>query len=251
MKTTTKEKLKSLKEKFLDMLFPKHIKCIFCDEELDDRAVHDTCYHCLNTQPIIKRSCEKCGSPLSENNTNVCANCKANNFDYDRAKSVFIYENDVVTLMHRFKYSGMKFLAEPMSEYMCDSLAIWDIYPDVITSVPLHKNREKDRKYNQSKLLAENIAKKFQIPYMDLCVKIKDNPSQTTLDFKTRKENVIDAYELIVEKKKDIKGKTILLIDDIYTTGATVNEVTKLLKRAKANKVYVLTFAHGDGDKVR
>jgi len=251
MKQSTKDKFMKFKDYLLDIIYPRHIKCIFCGEELDNRSLHDTCTSCLHSLPFITRACTKCGSALSENNTGVCANCKSNNFDFDKAKSVFEYRDEVVALVHKYKYSSMKFLAEAMSGFMCDILSTWDIEPDIITSVPLHKNREKDRRYNQSKLLAINIADKFKLPYVDLCEKIVDNPSQTTLDVMDRKNNVKDAYKVLLDRKENIKNKTILVIDDIYTTGSTSSEIARILKNVKADKVYILTFAHGDGDKVR
>lgn len=249
--TSFKEKLLKVRDRILDIIFPKSIKCIFCDEELTSHAVNRTCEDCQRTLPFISRGCPKCGSILNDNNSGVCANCKANNFDFEQARSVFVYTDKVVSVIHRFKYSSQIYLADPLADYMSDVLATWDIEPDIITAVPLHKARERERGYNQSRLLGEHIAKKLKYPYMDLCTKIVDNPSQTTLDVASRKSNVVGAYKFIDSKRKVVKGKTILLIDDIYTTGSTVNEVTKVLKQAGADKVYVLTLAHGYGDIAR
>ena len=132
---------------------------------------------------------------------------------------------------------------------MCDVFSTWNISVDIVTSVPLHKNRERQRGYNQSKLLAEYIANKFNIEYVDAVEKIVDNTAQATLDFKSRRENVKDVYKSISEAKSEIKDKNVLLIDDIYTTGATCNAVSEILKSMHAKEVYVLTFAHSIGGK--
>ena len=227
-----------------NLLFPRKLKCIFCAEELSDFSNNNTCEECINKLPYIKNACERCGGELLEGLEGVCYNCFANNFNFENVRSVFSYDDNIVNLIHKFKYSGRKFLASSIAEYMSLVLTSWNIKVDLITSVPLHENREKERGYNQSKLLAENIAKKHNLDYKDLCVKIVDNPAQATLDAKSRRENVKGAYTINKDFKNIVKDKTILLIDDIYTTGSTSSEVSGVLKSSGAKKVYVLTFAH-------
>ena len=101
--------------------------------------------------------------------------------------------------------------------------------------------RIKIRGYNQSVELAREFCKLAQLPYVDYATRETNNPSQTELSLKERKENVKDIFKLT---NQAIKDKNILIIDDIYTTGATVNELAKLLKRANAKSVYVLTVGH-------
>ena len=97
--------------------------------------------------------------------------------------------------------------------------------------------------------MALYIADKFNLKYVDTVEKIVDNTAQATLDFKSRRENVKDVYKPICEARSDIKDKKILLIDDIYTTGATSNAVSEILKSMHAKEVYVLTFAHSVENK--
>lgn len=232
-----------------NLLYPKHIKCVFCSDELTHTDINDTCSNCFGKLPRLTHSCLRCGGPIEENNDGVCMNCKANNFSFNSARSAFAYSDSIVNIMYRYKFGRGKYLFEPMAEYMCDVFSRWNISVDVITSVPLHKNREKSRGYNQSKLLAHYIADKFNFKYVDAVEKVVDNTAQATLDFKSRRENVKDVYRTISEAKSEIKDKKVLLIDDIYTTGATSNAVSEILKSMGANEVYVLTFAHSVGDK--
>lgn len=236
--------LSKLKDYLCDLIYPKHIKCIFCDEELDERAKNDTCVDCKSVLPYITRPCLRCGKQISDGVDLICFDCKNKNFAFTSAHSVFEYSGIIISAVHRFKYSRQKFLYEPFAEYMCDKFATLNITPDIITSVPLHTKREHERGYNQAKLLARFISERFKIKYMDLCDKIKDNPSQTELDFKARQENVLNAYKLILGVRKEIKDKSILIIDDIFTTGATTNEISKLFLEAGASDINVLTFAH-------
>lgn len=231
----------------LNLLFPKHLKCVFCGNELKDDNGFDTCEHCEDSLPKIQHACLRCGGIVEESNDGVCLNCKSNNFDFNSARSVFHYKDSIVGLMHRYKFGRAKYLYEPMAQYMCDVLSKWGINVDFVTCVPLHKNREKTRGYNQSKLLAEFIAEKFGLKYVDTAEKIVDNSSQTSLGMKQRKANVLGVYKLLSEARHIIKGKNILLIDDIFTTGATSNEMSSCLKKAGAKEIFVLTFAHSVG----
>ncbi len=113
----------------------------------------------------------------------------------------------------------------------------------IVTSVPLSQKRLKKRGYNQSELVARSFCEQNALVYIPLVEKIKDTKPQAELGYADRKRNVIDAYHLLPNQRKEIKGKTILLIDDVLTTGATANEVAKVLKSSGANKVVVLTFA--------
>ena len=241
----TKEKSKwtRFREKVLNLIFPMHIKCIFCDEELSEEGHNDTCFECQQILPYIIGGCPKCGD-LVRDGAVICDKCKAQNRDFDQAKAVFMYKDEIVNVVHKLKYENLKFLAEPIAKHMCELYATWGIDADIVTSVPLHKNKEKSRKFNQAKEIAKEICKVFDLRYEDLCEKVLDNPSQTTLTYKQRQENVKSAYSVVREQRKLIKDKTIMLVDDVFTTGATANELSRILKEAGAKAVFVLTFAH-------
>ncbi len=232
------------KQYLLDIFFPRHVKCIFCGGELNERAHNDCCEKCLTNLPFIKNFCARCGEPMSDYSAGVCLRCKRKNYDFVCARSVFEYTNKIVACVHKYKYSGQKFLCEPMAAFLTEYLARWDISPDIVTSVPMFKKKEKARGYNQAKILAEIVAKNFNLPYLDLTIKVKDNPSQTTLHFKERQDNVKDVFDINKAHKAEMSGKTILLIDDVYTTGATASGVSSVLKKNGAKQIYVLTLAH-------
>ena len=244
-----REKFFKLKEKVLDSLFPRDIKCIFCGDELTRESENSTCNKCLKSLPFIKRKCQRCGGEMHLGLGNICKNCKLNNHNFVQARSVFNYDEGVTKVIHMLKYRGKLYLAKPMSKFMAQELAIWDVSPDMITAVPLHKNREKERGYNQSRLLAENIAKYVKLPYVEIVDKIVDNPSQTQLGYEKRRENVKGVYKLKPNIRRKIKGKKILIVDDIFTTGATVDELSKVLLDGGASEIFVLTFAQGVPDK--
>lgn len=244
-----KKNRRSFKEWLLDILFPRHIKCIFCGGELNENSDKETCENCADKLPYITNACPKCGNKMAEGEVGVCFECKTTNFEFEQAVAVFEYSGKVVKAVHDFKYQGNRPLYEPLGQYMCETLAGWDIEPDLITFVPMTKKKQKERGFNQSELLARYIAKDFNIPCAQVVEKIKETSVQASLNFHQRQENIKDCFEVKKDYRKLIKGLNILLIDDIFTTGATSNEVTRILNLCGAEKVYVLTLAHTSKEK--
>ena len=237
------QKLKNIKNKILDILFPKHLKCMFCSEELTETAVYDTCSQCFSTLPFITHPCARCGEQVADNYSSVCLKCKTNNHNFVIARGVLEYTNKIVALVHKFKYNNKTYLAEPMVNYMAELYAKLNIFPDIVCDVPMHKDNLRKRKFNHSTLLAKTFAEKFNLTYLPVCEKVVNNKSQTSLSFAERKINVKDVYAINKTYAKEIKGKTILIIDDVITTCATIDEVAKTLIEHGAKEVYALSFA--------
>ncbi len=235
--------ISKIKQSIINSFYPKHIKCICCKGELVNKNVYDMCDDCYSNLPFIKQHfCNRCGLPFDKDGEGVCLNCKATNFKFDLARSVVGFTDKVVPLVHKFKYGGYKFLAEPLSYLMYDLLIFQNWKVGAICYVPLFLKREKARGYNQSRELAMYLSKLTGLEIVDNIMRVRDTPTQTKLSRRERKENVKDCFKLA--DKKLTEGKNILLIDDMFTTGSTSNEVSKLLKKSGANKVYVLTFSH-------
>lgn len=226
------------------VIYPNGIKCIFCGDELNQNEYNSTCENCLKILPFVDRCCEKCGNPFEKDDIGVCFSCKTNNYYFEQARSVFKYKDEVLQTIHRFKYHNGKYLFKPLAKYMLDYFATQNLIVDCVSFVPMFKKKEKLRGYNQAKLLAEEFAKNVKLPVYNFCEKIVDNTSQTELDYKSRRENVKNTFAFRKELKNEIKDKVILLIDDIFTTGATSNEICKVLIEKGAKKCFVLTLAH-------
>ncbi len=239
-----KQKISKFKDTVLNLIYPKNIKCMFCSEELNQNSYNTTCENCLEVLPFIENPCDRCGSPMGENQVGVCFKCKKSNFNFTRAKSVFEYKDSPLVVVHNAKYNAKTYLIEYMAKYLLDVYAIWDVFADVVTNIPMFETKEKSRGYNQSKLLAEEFSRIAQIPFVELCAKIVDNVSQTDLNTQERIKNIEDSFAVKSENKKLIKGKTILIIDDVITTGATSSELSKTMLKAGAKECFVLSFAH-------
>ena len=232
-----------IKEYLSNIFYPKHIKCICCKSEIEKQNIYDMCDKCYKTLPLIKHNfCTRCGLQFEKDGKGTCLNCKANNFSFTLARSSVTFDKHVVPIIHKFKYAKYKFLAEPLSHLLHDTLIQQNWNIDTICYVPLYEKREKDRGYNQSRELATELSKLTNLNIFHNIVRIRNTPTQTSLSRRERQENVKDCFKVI--NSKDIKGLNILLIDDVFTTGSTSNEISKELIKAGANKIYVLTVAH-------
>ena len=231
-------------EHVLSLLYPKDVKCMFCAEELNDKAYNKTCEICYASLPFIKNSCLRCSAPMNENQSGVCLKCKRNNYYFKTARSIFIYESPVLQIVHAIKYGGKRYLIEPVVKYLVDSYSTWNVFPNIITCVPMFYKKEKERGYNQSQLIAKSLAEKICVPFEELCIKIKDTSSQTNFNTKERMENIKDSFAFNTKFKRLIKNKIICIVDDVITTGATTNEISKILIENGAKECHVLTFAH-------
>lgn len=239
-----KNVLKKLNHYIRKLIYPNGIKCVFCGDELNQNEYNSTCENCLKILPFVDRCCEKCGNPINEEDIGVCFRCKTTNYNFVQARSVFKYKDEVLSTIHKFKYHNGKYLYKPLTKFMLDYFATNNWFVDCVTFVPMFKKKEKIRGCNQAKLLAEEFCKHANLKLYDFCEKIVDNTSQTELDFKSRRENVKDTFKFRIELKSEIKDKVVLVIDDIFTTGATTNKVCKVLLEKGAKECFVFTLAH-------
>lgn len=232
-----------LKEKLINAFYPKHIKCICCKDELIKQNIYDMCDDCYKNLGLINSNyCARCGLQFEMDGTGVCLNCKANNFHFELARSAVTFDDKIIPVIHKFKYARYRFLAEPLSYLLYDRLKLQNWKFDMICYVPLHNTREKQRGYNQSRELANYLSRLTGVEIFHDIERLRDTPTQTKLSRRERQENVKDCFT--VTNRPPIKNKNILLIDDVFTTGSTTNEISKELKKFGANKIYVLTVAH-------
>lgn len=239
----TKEQLKN---NILDIFYPRHIKCIICGKEISNEK-YDMCASCRANLPMIKdHICDRCGQEILEHNK-FCDNCKRHSpWYFEKAFAPVKYIDKMISIVHRLKYHNCKYLSDPMADLMTDYIKDQDIKFDVVVPVPMLITKQKIRGYNQAELLAKSVADKLACPLdTTTLVRIRESVSQTTLSAKNRWENMVGAF---ATNGNTFEGQNVLLVDDVYTTGATVNECSKILKsKAKADKVYILTFAHSQG----
>lgn len=225
-------------ERILDVIYPP--RCIICGEiAVRDRDTRFYCEKCLKEIPWVRETkrCHKCTRPLDDNT--VCEVCAKHNSLYDEAVSVFDYAV-VKDTIEDYKFNGNKYLSKGFGDVMFRYAE--KFYPqilketDIICPLPIHKDRLKERGFDQSKLLARIIADKADIAYCDALERTRYTKQQSLLTgYKNRAENVRDAFKVI----NDVSGKTVMLIDDVLTTGSSASECAKVLKKAGAKKIIV------------
>lgn len=229
--------LKSL----LDIIFPD--VCPFCEEREQQGLLCKPCNAELDSLRITGPICIVCGLPFASQaaSDHTCGKCLKQPMPFVEARSVFKYSGNLREAIHSFKYSQRFILARPFGRMLSDSAASFSGKPDIAVPVPLHKKRLRTRGFNQSLLLARVISKSLSIGLDYLTLRrTRETAPQIELSTDERQKNVAGAFE--VENPSAFKGRNVLLVDDVFTTGATVKECAKVLKKAGAS-VRVLTLA--------
>lgn len=224
----------SVKNEIASLLFPDDIKCIVCGREIHPNR-YGLCDDCK--LEINDNFCLRCGRHKIGIG-DYCGECAEQALFFDEARSSVNYESNAKGLVQRLKYGNARYLAKTLSQYLLDVLLLSDWSADCITYVPIHKSRQKIRGYNQAELLARNLAERVDIACECLLEKSRKTPNQARLNRAARLDNLKDSFRSIKAPPKHV-----ILVDDVMTTGSTANECSRVLKRAGADVVYVLTFA--------
>jgi ComF family protein len=245
--------LKEILTGIADLIFPP--RCITCDNLLEQRGPLPLCASCEEKIRFIRSPlCPRCGLPFpaAEGEDHFCGDCIIAEKPYAVARAVGEYEETLLTAIHRFKYRGKTGIGEILGGIMADFAAgIWDMKVfDLIIPVPLHLRKLRERGFNQSVILARRISKRFDIP-LDLTSLRRElfTPPQVGLGREERSANVRGAFS--ATRPERITGRRILLVDDVFTTGSTLTECTRVLIRANAESVAVLTLARAVKDHER
>lgn len=230
-----------------DILFPTY-SCLVCRTEINKSKHGFICDACEKKLPRHEKICDKCGSEVSAY-AFVCDRCQNHvknaktDWYFDKARSAFSYEKPVIELVLRLKYNAEGDIAKFAAPMLADAVVKYNIVADLIIPVPLAPKRFKERGYNQSELIATKLSKITGIPVNNnFLVRVKHTEAQKKMTPKERQENLHDAFE-IRPPYSAVKGKRILLIDDVLTTGITVNECARMIRHAHPESIEVLTVA--------
>ena len=236
--------MNDIKDKVISLLFPR--RCPVCDRAVKPYGAL-ACRECeAKVRYVTEPVCYKCGKPLEDDTKEYCYDCAHTRHYYDRGFSLFEYRS-VADSIYRFKYKGRQEYAPWYGEKICERLGntIRAIDPDALIPVPIHKSKMRTRGYNQAFLLAREISGRMNIPVYDGLI-IRDKKTAPLKEYTPAERNNIlrGAFKITAN---DVKLKTIIIIDDIYTTGATMDEVSESVKTVGAQKVYFITLAIGKG----
>lgn len=236
----------------LDFIYPENISCILCNKPIKKINTYSLCKDCFKELNFIQDGCIKCGKPIIYHSLEKldicgCSYCFNKSFYFDKAISCIEYSDISKSMILGFKYKNKTYMAKYISNIMKEKLDLENIKFDYITFVPLHKKRMRKRGFNQSEKIAKELEKMIDIPILD-CIYRKSNTNRLyNLNRKERKIELKNAF-LVKENINYANGKNILLIDDIFTTGSTVNEISKLLKLNNVNKIFVMTLLTKSND---
>lgn len=228
------------------------VECLSCGRSLSTDPVPFFCTACWHTiRPLQQPVCSRCDQPfVSLAATDYAPNhhyqpCQEQPPDFERAWTLFPYLPPLRDAICSFKYQGKLTLAGPLARLMISTLP-QGIDADVIIPVPLHPARLREREFNQSLLLADQLSRHLSRPVSATnLIRIAVTDPQTTLSRQARLRNLRKAFA--VRKPQDVAGKRILLVDDVFTTGTTVNECAKTLRKAGSGPVFALTLARTVG----
>ncbi len=228
-----------------DFFFPP--KCLLCGGSLGENPDDRPCPHCLVGIKFFSHPrCPRCGLGFGETpgEDHLCSGCLTEERYFSKARALGPYEGLIVEAISRFKYLGSSRLAKPLGTLLAEYKDADFPFSEfaLILSVPLHPQRLRQRGFNQSLLLARRISRRHSIP-LDFTAlqRTRDTQPQTQLSGSERRKNIRGAFE--VRRPEVIAEKHILLIDDVLTTGATVQECSRVLLKAGAKQVDVLTLA--------
>jgi competence protein ComFC len=196
-----------------------------------------TCQTAINR--ITVNFCPRCGEPQS--GIELCASCRSDQPQYTQMRSFAQYQGPLRSAIHRLKYLRDIGLGEALSNHLIELYNVYQWKVDMVVPVPLSTKRHKERGYNQSSLLGRPLALSIQRPFRtDMLLKNRETHTQVGLNAADRKRNVDGAYSA---HPNQVNGKTILVIDDVTTTGSTISACAQALRQAGASAVYGLTLA--------
>ena len=196
------------------------------------------CPGCLDDLPVHSISCNLCALPIGA--PGICGKCLRKPPAYDAVTSPWLYESPVSHLVQQLKYSHRFEVARLFAAQLFELAQSADSQPDLLISVPLHRTRLRRRGYNQAWEVTRRLSKLSGIPASHiLCKRIRATPSQTGLTAKQRRHNLRDAFRVT----EDVQGLHIAVVDDVMTTGSTLQAIAEVLKQSGASKVTGLVAA--------
>jgi ComF family protein len=241
-----KNELKNVGKTAISIVYPQ--RCPVCDGVVGifagDRLIHEECRKKIGF--ITGNTCMKCGKPLSGKDSELeyCLDCRRMNHVFDRGFGAFEYRS-ISGSIYRFKYMGRQEYAEFYAREIASRYGkrIKRLGVEAIVPVPMFREKERKRGYNQAEVLAAGLSEKLGIPLeKNLIKRTVDTLPMKQLDARGRRINLKKAFNI---SRNDVKFKCILIIDDIYTTGSTIDEIAHEFRIAGVQRIYFLTLAIG------
>ncbi len=229
-------------DRCLRVIYPQ--TCYFCGK-INKTPICDTCKEKIVY--INEPRCKKCGKPIRYLEKEFCEDCQKRKFSYEQGRSIWLHKGPVAWSVYQFKYHNRRifgeFYAKELWRLYGDKMKEWGV--ECIIPVPLHPKRRRQRGYNQAEIIAGFLGDYAGLPVCRNAVRrVRYTERQKKLDNRERRKNLKDAFQ-VSEKWKPVKK--VLLIDDIYTTGNTIDEISQKLRGHGVEKIWFLTISIGQG----
>lgn len=243
-----KEKFLKIFESVSKVLVPEHA-CMACGREIPDGTKFFVCEDCKSKiEWLNSNTCAKCGDLLLGDSL-VCDHCKNFEYAFNRNISRCYYGEKSAAIVKGLKYSGRKYYAKHIAEILATSKADFDGI-DCLTFVPISKKRKRERGFNQAEEIAKCLSNIVGVPVMYLLEKPEDGKHQAGLSRAERMKNLSNSFSVAPDAESFVKGKSIMIVDDVFTTGTTLNECSKVLKKLKPKRILTMTFAKTKFDDI-
>ncbi len=229
-----------------DLVFPR--RCACCGVDCASEPGH-LCWDCRQAIAVVQPPfCDTCGMPVAGrvDHRFECHQCGERSPKFDRARSAARFDGPVREAVHAFKYNGAFWVERDLVDLLESGLRVQYAgeQVDLVVPVPLFRARFRERGYNQSELLARALARRVGLDCGSRVLRrVRDTGSQTKLTASGRLSNVLQAFD--VRRPRAVAGRVVLVVDDVMTTGATLSDCARVLRRAGARRVLALTVARG------
>lgn len=236
--------IRMLCEKAADIFYPR--RCPICDDVLEPGIlICEKC--CGQVQNVKEPVCKRCGKPLEYEREEYCTDCQKGTHVYRQGKAVFIYKEGIRQSMYRFKYSNRREYAAFYAKEAARLYGDWvkKNHIEVIVPIPMYQGKKRRRGYNQAEVFAQALGEELKLPVNgEIVRRVRDTRPQKELNDRERRNNLKNAFQF---KSNIVKYKQILLVDDIYTTGSTVDTVADVLLSGGVQTIYYICISIGAG----
>lgn len=238
--------IKEIIKDLINYIYPQNISCIICDNPIKLTNSYSLCKSCFKELNFILDECHKCGKPIVNRNLEresliECNYCYNKTFYFDKAISCIEYDDISKKLILDFKYKSKTYLCKYIAYLMKEKIFLYDIKCDYILFVPLHKKRLNKRGFNQSEKIANKLGELLDIPVLDCISRVKNTKKLYKLNKEDRERELKNGFK-VKENINIIRNKDVILVDDIFTTGSTANEISKVLKINSVNSICIFTL---------
>ena len=229
-----------IRDKMLESLFPSSLYCISCGCMIDSSRDYALCDRCLQRFHWVgEKTCAKCGKIL-------CYDCRQYERNFDKGFTCVQYGLLERGVLMDYKYKGKSYIGQKLGDVLYDRMRLENVEPDLVVPVPMFIKNRNIRGYNQAQVMAGRLAERSGTAFApELLERTRKTAPMKGLGALERYENLKNAFAVSSKNHYTIAGKRILLVDDIFTTGSTLDACSLVLKEAGAAEVYVLTFACG------